>query len=115
VERRLNDWIAGHLAWTDIEVEAKLKNLASARWPRRPRAARRRSWPWRERRSPRPSLRAAGSARGALDRVAADEVAELLLEDGRGDRRGRGTAHARRQSRVVERLEQQPVDDAEPW
>ncbi len=27
----LNDWIAGHLAWTDIEVEAKLKNLASAR------------------------------------------------------------------------------------
>lgn len=27
----LNDWLAGHLAWADIEVEAKLKNLASRR------------------------------------------------------------------------------------
>ena len=27
----LNDWIAGHLAWSDVEVEAKLKNLASGR------------------------------------------------------------------------------------
>jgi UV DNA damage repair endonuclease len=27
----LNDWIASHLAWADIEVEAKLKNLASGR------------------------------------------------------------------------------------
>ncbi len=25
----VNDWVAAHLAWTDIEVEAKLKNLAS--------------------------------------------------------------------------------------
>jgi len=25
----VNDWVAGHLAWTDIEVEAKLKNVAS--------------------------------------------------------------------------------------
>ena len=25
----VNDWVATHLAWTDIEVEAKLKNLAS--------------------------------------------------------------------------------------
>jgi UV DNA damage repair endonuclease len=27
--RALNAYVAGHLAWTDIEVEAKLKNLAS--------------------------------------------------------------------------------------
>jgi hypothetical protein len=26
----VNDLVAGHLAWTDFEVEAKLKNLASA-------------------------------------------------------------------------------------
>ena len=25
----VNDWVAAHLVWTDIEVEAKLKNLAS--------------------------------------------------------------------------------------
>ena len=25
----LNDWLIGHLAWSDVEVEAKLKNLAS--------------------------------------------------------------------------------------
>jgi len=25
----VNDWVIGHLAWTDIEVEAKLKNVAS--------------------------------------------------------------------------------------
>jgi UV DNA damage repair endonuclease len=27
----LNGWLAGHLAWSDIEVEAKLKNIASER------------------------------------------------------------------------------------
>ena len=27
--RAVNDWVAAHLTWTDIEVEAKLKNLAS--------------------------------------------------------------------------------------
>jgi UV DNA damage endonuclease len=26
----VNDWVAGHLAWSDFEVEAKSKNLASA-------------------------------------------------------------------------------------
>ncbi len=25
----VNDWVIGHLVWTDIEVEAKLKNVAS--------------------------------------------------------------------------------------
>ena len=27
----VNIWAAGHLAWADLEVEAKLKNLASSR------------------------------------------------------------------------------------
>jgi UV DNA damage endonuclease len=25
----VNDWVRRHLAWTDFEVEAKLKNIAS--------------------------------------------------------------------------------------
>jgi UV DNA damage endonuclease len=29
----VNDLVAGHLAWSDFEVEAKLKNLAFEGWP----------------------------------------------------------------------------------
>ena len=35
----VNDWVIGHLAWTDIEVEAKLKNVASLQLAERVREA----------------------------------------------------------------------------
>lgn len=35
----VNDWTAAHLAWTDIEVEAKLKNVASLQLAERVRQA----------------------------------------------------------------------------
>ena len=34
----VNDWVVRHLAWTDIEVEAKLKNVASLQLAERARA-----------------------------------------------------------------------------
>ena len=34
----VNDWVVRHLAWTDIEVEAKLKNVASLQVAERARA-----------------------------------------------------------------------------
>ena len=37
----VNDWVAAHLAWTDIEVEAKFKNIASHQLAERVRAMRR--------------------------------------------------------------------------
>lgn len=37
----VNNWVAAHLAWTDIEVEAKLKNLASHQLAEHVRALRR--------------------------------------------------------------------------
>lgn len=35
----VNDWVAAHLAWTDIEVEAKFKNIASHQLAERVRGA----------------------------------------------------------------------------
>ena len=34
----MNDWVIGHLRWTDIEVEAKLKNVASLQLAEQARA-----------------------------------------------------------------------------